>query len=103
MEALAAGALVVTSDLGALPETCDNWAKLVPHVSAQRPREQFERDFVETVDAALDLMQSDWPGFIRQRYEQAQAINATHTWAARAAEWEAAAGVWLQTERAGEP
>jgi hypothetical protein len=95
MEALAAGALVVTSDLGALPETCAGWAKLVPRISKQHPREHFERDFVDAVVSALDEMQADWPAAATERYRQVEAINSACTWNIRAAEWEAAAAHWL--------
>ena len=94
---MAAGALVVTSDLGALPETCAGWAKLVPRISKQHPRDEFERDFAHAVSQALDAMQADWPAAMAQRYEQVEAINATCTWSIRAAEWEAAAARWLET------
>jgi len=96
MEALAAGCLVVTSDLGGLPETCGGWAKLVPPITPARSRKQFSRDFVEALDAALATMQSDWNAFIQARFEQTEAINSACTWSVRAAEWEAAAARWLQ-------
>ncbi|MBI3466514.1 MAG: tetratricopeptide repeat protein [Planctomycetes bacterium] len=96
MEALAAGALVVTSDLGALPETCAGWARLVPRISRQHPREQFEPHFGQAVVSALDQMQTDWSAAVAERYRQVEAINAACTWKVRAAEWEAAAARWLQ-------
>jgi Flp pilus assembly protein TadD/glycosyltransferase involved in cell wall biosynthesis len=61
MEALAAGTLVVTSNLGALPGTGGGWAKLVPQLSEEHPREQFEREFIEAVASALDDMHGDSP------------------------------------------
>ncbi|MBI3464265.1 MAG: tetratricopeptide repeat protein [Planctomycetes bacterium] len=101
MEALAAGALVVTSDLGALPETCAGWGKLVPRMSAEHPREQFERDFVEAVASALGDVQADRPAAMSERYRQVEAINAACTWSVRAAEWEAAAAQWLHARASG--
>jgi glycosyltransferase involved in cell wall biosynthesis len=95
MEALAAGALVVTSDLAALSETCGGWARLVQPIGPDRPRAQFQQDFVEAVDAALAGMETDWPTFITERWRQVQGINASCTWSIRAAEWEAAADRWL--------
>jgi hypothetical protein len=95
MEALAAGLCVVSSDLGALPETCGNWARLVPPVGKDRTHEQFAVDFVRHVDHALNELQSDRPRWIERAFEQSQAINATCTWDARAAQWQKAAQQWL--------
>lgn len=96
MEALAAGLLVVTSDLGALPETCSGWARLVPPPGPGRTQEQFAIDFARTVMQALIELQSDRPKWIQQRFEQSQAINTSCNWALRAAEWEKAAANWLK-------
>jgi glycosyltransferase involved in cell wall biosynthesis len=97
MEALAAGALVVTTDLGALPETGADWARFVPRISKTHPRDEFEKDYAEAVATALDEMQADWPAAMNERYRQVEAFNAACTWRARAAEWEAAAARWLHT------
>jgi glycosyltransferase involved in cell wall biosynthesis len=99
MEALAAGLLVVTSGLGALPETCGGWARLVPPVGPERTQEQFAVDFARTVDHALNEMQTDRPRFMRDRFQQSQAINASCNWDLRAAEWLAAAKAWLGLKR----
>jgi glycosyltransferase involved in cell wall biosynthesis len=96
MEALAAGTRVVTSDLAALPETCGGWAKLVPPISAARPRVQFEQDFVLAIDEALNDISADPAAAAHERLRQVEAINASCTWSARAAEWESAAARWLQ-------
>jgi glycosyltransferase involved in cell wall biosynthesis len=96
MEALAAGLLVVSSDLGALPETCGPWAKLIPPAAGGRSKEQFAIDFARTVDGALQEMNADPSSFYRKRFAQSQAINDSCTWDIRAAEWEAAAGRWLK-------
>jgi glycosyltransferase involved in cell wall biosynthesis len=99
MEALAAGLLVVTSGLGALPETCGGWARLVPPVGPERTQEPFAIEFARAVDHALNELQSDRPRFMRDRFQQSQAINASCNWDLRAAEWLAAAKAWLGLKR----
>jgi glycosyltransferase involved in cell wall biosynthesis len=96
MEALAAGLLVVSSGLGALPETCGGWGRLVPPAGPGRSQEQFAIDFARAVDQALSELQSDRDRFFRQRFEQSRAINASCNWDLRAGEWERAALHWLQ-------
>jgi glycosyltransferase involved in cell wall biosynthesis len=95
MEALAAGLLVVSSDLGALPETCGNWARLVPPVGKNRTAEQFAVDFVRHVDQTLHEIQSDRPRWIERAFAQSQAMNAACTWDVRADQWQQAAQQWL--------
>jgi len=96
LEALAAGLLVVTSDLGALAETCGGWARLVAPAGSARTQEQFAIDFARAADQALTELQSDRARFFRQRFEQSQAINASCNWDLRATEWELAASRWLK-------
>jgi glycosyltransferase involved in cell wall biosynthesis len=96
MEALAAGLLVVTSDLGALPETCGGYARLVPGPGPSRSQEQFAIDFARVVDHALTEAQTNRPQFMHDRFAQSQAINASCNWDIRAAEWQAAAAGWLK-------
>jgi len=95
MEALAAGLIVVTSESGALPETCGGWARLVKPVGPGRGPEQFAIDFARAVDQALVDLQFDPARFFHERYEQSRAINATCNWDLRAAEWQRAAKGWL--------
>jgi glycosyltransferase involved in cell wall biosynthesis len=95
MEALAAGLLVVSSDLGALPETCQGFARLIQPVGPSRSREAFARDFVLAIDAALVAIERDPAGFAARQAGQASTIAATCNWDARAAEWEQAARGWM--------
>lgn len=88
MEALAAGLRVVTSDLGALPETCEGFAGLVPI--------EIEIDDVATSIAVLNG-DNYAEGFLRALakatystaglYDQVQHMNEHHTWAVRARQW----------------
>src|SRR5262245_44751575 len=88
MEALAAGMLVVTSDLAALPETCGGWARLVPPVGNGRDADAFALDYARVLDRALSDWAADPDAMLRERYAQTRSINAGCTWDVRAAEWE---------------
>lgn len=98
MEALAAGLFVVSSDLGALPETCGGWARLIPPIGNGRTPEQFAVDFTRHVDHALHELEANHSSWMQRCFEQSQAINATCTWNVRAAQWEQAAKSWLSAQ-----
>jgi hypothetical protein len=48
------------------------------------------------VDHALSELQSSRPQFMRDRFRQSQAINASCNWDVRATQWQQAATGWLQ-------
>lgn len=100
MEALAAGALVVTSDLGALPETTQGYARLVRFHGPTDDRRRFENDFVAEVDEALGEMRLAPDAYYAARFAQSRAVNESCTWDIRAGEWEAFAARWMSDERA---
>ena len=99
LEALAAGALVVTSDQGALRDTCNGYGRLIEPFGPQRAPEAFARDFVVAVCAALTELKRDPAAFAARQFAQASHFNATHTWSLRAADMEQAGARWL-AERA---
>ncbi len=82
LEALAAGCHVVTSELGALPETGGGWATLIPL------GETYGAQFVAAVASIL----RDREALRAQRDRQSAQTKADHTWSRRAAQWVA----WLQ-------
>jgi len=87
-EALAAGCLVVTSDLAALPETSGGFADLVGDVVNQ---EGYIDAFVDRVVAGLRRL-SEAPEDVEQDLRrQVDWVNENHTWAHNAAGWES----WL--------
>lgn len=88
MEALAAGLRVVTSDLGALPETCEGFARLVPididicDANASitvKNGAAYSAAFLE----ALKKSTYTTAGL----YDQVVHMNQNHTWAIRARQW----------------
>jgi len=88
MEAMAAGLLVVTSDLGALPETTMGRAVLVPGRQDISDRARFAQAYYDELVATLRLIGTNPQQFWLSRWDQVQAVNAQYTWAVRAAEWE---------------
>jgi predicted O-linked N-acetylglucosamine transferase (SPINDLY family) len=87
MEALAAGLHVVTSNLGALPETTMGFGTLVP-ANAARDRNQFARDYLTHLRSVLQRWADNPEAFAAQRFPQVKAVNDHCTWQRRAAEWE---------------
>jgi glycosyltransferase involved in cell wall biosynthesis/Tfp pilus assembly protein PilF len=85
LEAMASGCRVVTSDLGALPETCAGFAPLIP---LNGDRAIYLNHFVEeTVRVLQELAAPDTAGlesFLRRQLEH---IDQTATWPMRAQEW----------------
>jgi glycosyltransferase involved in cell wall biosynthesis len=98
MEALAAGNLVVTSDFGALPETCAGFARLVPPVGPNRGLNPFALDFALALDQTLSELETNRPAVMQRLFAQSQAINHTCTWSIRAREWMQLAQSWLNSE-----
>jgi glycosyltransferase involved in cell wall biosynthesis len=88
MEAMAAGLLVVTSDLGALPETTMEMGVLVPGPRHPGDLEVFARNYRDRLVATMQEIarhpQQHWSA----RWEQVQAMTTRFTWPVRAAEWE---------------
>lgn len=93
LEALAAGALVVTSDLGALPETTMALGELVPNHQAVG-LDEFRGQYLARLQATLTAAATDPRGFDERLYGQTKIVNSGHTWRVRAAEWEAMIGRW---------
>jgi len=79
MEAMAAGCLVVTSNLGALPDTTAGYAKLIePSANWQ----EYGNNFIKIVSK---LLQENNPGKLDS---QINFVNQHYTWSVRAKEWE---------------
>lgn len=89
MEALAAGMRVVTSELGALPETCEGFAHLVTididiDDDAASIAVKNGNGYSAAFRRALMAATYTTAGL----YDQVQHMNEHHTWSIRAREWE---------------
>lgn len=82
LEALAAGCQVVTSDLGALPDTSAGFARLL---SWDEGREAYRAAFEQAVIEALGAL-SD-PATEGRLRRQVDTVNRQARWEARAADW----------------
>ena len=92
MEAMAAGCVVVTSDLGALPETTKGFARLVAAPAA--PAEHVRLFADATLRELLERRAA--PDAEARLRAQVDYMNKANTWEARAGEW----ARWLSGEAA---
>lgn len=93
LEAMASGCLVVTSNLGALPETTEGFGRLI---SVSDDWSRYRQDFIKEVLTLL-LIPENCPtptafGKYQYIYWQVEYINRYYNWQRRAAEWAS----WLQ-------
>lgn len=84
MEALAAGCLVATSDLGALPETLAGFGAALP---VPADPQQHAAQFAELVGWLLGLARQKPEVFDARQREQIAHVRAELTWTVRAREW----------------
>ncbi len=87
MEAMAAGLFVVSSDLGALSETGQGFARLIPTGNTiKKYAENFVSEVVDVLKQVLNpSTQKEQDTFIRK---QVAHVNEHATWKVRAKEWE---------------
>ena len=100
-EALAAGLLVVTSNLAALPETTMGFGILVPPVRGPGDVARFVQEFRDTLVQVLSDRAHDLSGFAAARFNQVQAVNGECTWHRRAEQWIDAISSWQRASSAG--
>lgn len=84
MEAMAAGLKIITSQLGALPETAAQFGTYIPIVGNPNYAADFERACGDFLEKAL----SRSPESENLLREQVDIVNQVYTWKFRAKEWE---------------
>lgn len=85
MEAMASGCHIVTSNLGALPETTAGFARLI---SVEGDWEAYKERFVgETVGALRECISPDTTAAETHLRRQVSHVNRSYTWSVRAQEW----------------
>jgi glycosyltransferase involved in cell wall biosynthesis len=86
LEAMAAGAQVVSTELGALSATTMGYGMLLP-MAAARSHEEFVAEFSQLYSAALRLQREDPKAWAERMFEQSAAVNRSATWRHRAMAW----------------
>ncbi len=88
MESMAAGATILTTRLGALPETTAGFAEMVDIVP---DRAALARSYAAMVIDELDRMRKDPESALARRKMQVAYVREKYSWPARALEWQS----WL--------
>ncbi|MBV9548373.1 MAG: glycosyltransferase family 4 protein [Alphaproteobacteria bacterium] len=87
LEAMAAGMKVISTTVGALPETTMGFADLMPVSAKDRP-EEIARRFTPLLEGNVVDFLARKAGWSEERFEQSREIRRRCNWAARAKEWE---------------
>lgn len=88
LEALAAGCRVVTSALGALPETTAGYARLVPW---HKQPSAFYQSYLHALGNEIEAWYRGASAWEQTRQEQADWAQAQHVWDVRVEAWESLA------------
>src|SRR5262249_37337837 len=94
LEAMAAGLSVVTTKLGALPETTAGFARLV---ELGTDHAKLVREFAAASISAVEAARSNPVAAMAQREKQIAFVRENYSWAKRAAEWESWLGEILKS------
>ena len=82
IESMAAGCEIVTTNLGALNETCFPFGKII---NFEKNPEELEKKYSE---ALLDSIKNYWSDENQKKLKlQRKTINATYSWDVRSVEW----------------
>ena len=80
IEAGAAGCKIVTTNLGALPETCGDWATYVEHST---DRKKLIEDYAEALNIAIN----DYQHHDSKLKQQSAWFNENYSWGSRKMQW----------------
>jgi glycosyltransferase involved in cell wall biosynthesis len=97
VEAMAAGTFVLTSDLGALPETMGPHGRLVPRARDASGMPAFAAAYLGHLCALLQERRENPQRFGAASWPQVQDMNARFSWSARIVEWEASLARWRKS------
>lgn len=86
LEAMAAGAKIISTDLGALKETTLGYADLITIDTTHI--DMYINSFVEKYAIHIQHYQEDKQDFLKPQWEAVQCVNALHTWRNRATDWD---------------
>jgi glycosyltransferase involved in cell wall biosynthesis len=84
MEAMACGCDIITTQMGALPETTAGFARLVP----PEPHENYARRYLSALTDALMLWLKDPQAVVDRLSNQVMHTSRRNTWPVRIWEWE---------------
>jgi len=84
LEAMAAGCIIVTTQLGALPETTAGYGHLLLPISDQQ---RYAEMFAAFTTSILEKTRTSPDEYAQQIENQVRYVNQTATWAVRAKEW----------------
>jgi glycosyltransferase involved in cell wall biosynthesis len=88
IEAMVAGLSIVSTDLGALPETCLGQARLAFAGSEADALQNLKRNWIGHMGEELEMWYSDFEGWCELQWSRVEKATAEYSWDHRAEEWE---------------
>lgn len=95
LEAMAAGCRLVTTRMGALPETTAGYARLVEPYTYVR---EFGVHYFEALNQEIACWQQNPAAWVPERLAQSAYVLKLHNWPLLAQRWQARAAEWLQEQ-----
>jgi len=86
MEAMAAGSFILTSELGALPETTAGFGELIP--VAFTPIQKYAEQYYQSLEMVYQAFLTRREEILLHLWNQVLYVNQNNTWRVRARQWE---------------